>query len=52
MTIFNIAVYLLLGLLGMGFMGLAIIVVSYGYLKNEERMMEQFIKFETQDANS
>jgi len=52
MTIWNIVVYLLLILLGMSFMGLALIVVSYGYFREEERMMLNFIKLNTKDADN
>jgi len=44
MDVWDIAVYLFLGLLGMGLTSLSIVIISYGYMKDEERMKRKLIE--------
>jgi len=46
MNVWNIVVYLFLGLLGMGFMLLAMVIIYYDYMKNEEKLRRKLAEME------
>jgi len=46
MNFWNIGVRLFLGLLGMGFIFIAMTIISYDYMKNEEKIRRKLIEME------
>jgi len=46
MNFWDIGMRLFLGLLGMGFIFIAMVIISYDYMKNEEKLMRKLIEEE------
>jgi len=48
MNVWDIGVYLFLGLLGMGFIFIAMVILSFGYMKDEEKMLRKLAEMEVE----